>query len=150
MILTSSCVTENNTNEHALSECAQAAAAADVMDFRACAQTGTRILRNRQELRSRGDMCGNRSSQAAKSVHSSGNEEHLDRCWEMSANRTCWTLTGATVACVLALYLHRVPRAVAGGDSGNLLRVPLFRSHAANQCPLLYSSARSYLEHMLA
>lgn len=50
----------------------------------------------------------------------------------MYAKRTCWTLTGATAACVLALYLHRVPCAVAGGDSGNLLRVPLFRSNAAN------------------
>ncbi|XP_058254326.1 transmembrane protein 260 [Hemibagrus wyckioides] len=39
----------------------------------------------------------------------------------MNAKRTCWTLTGATVACVLALYLPRVPRAVAGGDSGELI-----------------------------
>lgn len=50
----------------------------------------------------------------------------------MYTNKTCWTLTGATVACVLALYLRWVPRAVAGGDSGNLPRVPLFKSHAAN------------------
>lgn len=56
-------------------------------------------------------------------------------CWrgcEMRANTTCWTLTGATVACVLALYLQHVARAVAGGDSGNVQRVPLFGSHATN------------------
>ncbi|XP_027028626.2 transmembrane protein 260 isoform X1 [Tachysurus fulvidraco] len=39
----------------------------------------------------------------------------------MNAKRRCWTLTGATVACVLALYLRHVPRAVAGGDSGELI-----------------------------
>ncbi|XP_053365559.1 transmembrane protein 260 isoform X3 [Clarias gariepinus] len=39
----------------------------------------------------------------------------------MRANTTCWTLTGATVACVLALYLQHVARAVAGGDSGELI-----------------------------
>ncbi|KAF7704376.1 hypothetical protein HF521_021448 [Silurus meridionalis] len=39
----------------------------------------------------------------------------------MRAIGKCWTLTGATAACVLALYLPRVPRAVSGGDSGELI-----------------------------
>ncbi|MCI4382697.1 hypothetical protein PGIGA_G00017720 [Pangasianodon gigas] len=39
----------------------------------------------------------------------------------MNAKKTRWTLTGATVACVLALYLHHIPRSVAGGDSGELI-----------------------------
>ncbi|GLD62416.1 transmembrane protein 260 [Lates japonicus] len=40
----------------------------------------------------------------------------------MSAEkRTSWILTGATVACVTALYVPRVQRTVPGGDSGELI-----------------------------
>ncbi|XP_037397801.1 transmembrane protein 260 isoform X2 [Pygocentrus nattereri] len=39
----------------------------------------------------------------------------------MSADRWSWTLTGATVATVTALYLPSVPRTVPGGDSGELI-----------------------------
>ncbi|KAJ8290492.1 hypothetical protein GJAV_G00013560 [Gymnothorax javanicus] len=38
-----------------------------------------------------------------------------------SVDRTTWPLTGATVACVAALYLPCVQRAVPGGDSGELI-----------------------------
>lgn len=36
----------------------------------------------------------------------------------MSSDKLTWTLTGATVACVLALYVPCAPRTVPGGDSG--------------------------------
>ncbi|XP_076833837.1 transmembrane protein 260 isoform X4 [Brachyhypopomus gauderio] len=42
----------------------------------------------------------------------------------MSPDRTSWmswTLTGATTACVTALYVPRVQRTVPGGDSGELI-----------------------------
>ncbi|KAK3538255.1 hypothetical protein QTP70_033068 [Hemibagrus guttatus] len=94
------------------------------MIFRTCALTwkqnspepaGTREPR-RQRLP--------KQPQPSHYAHTRGrsvNEEQLVKWFEMNAKRTCWTLTGATVACVLALYLPRVPRAVAGGDSGELI-----------------------------
>ncbi|XP_065144678.1 protein O-mannosyl-transferase TMEM260 isoform X2 [Paramisgurnus dabryanus] len=39
----------------------------------------------------------------------------------MSSDRLTWTLTGATVAGVLALYVPCAPRTVPGGDSGELM-----------------------------
>ncbi|XP_067223834.1 protein O-mannosyl-transferase TMEM260 isoform X3 [Chanodichthys erythropterus] len=39
----------------------------------------------------------------------------------MSSDKLTWTLTGATVACVLAVYVASAPRAVPGGDSGELI-----------------------------
>ncbi|XP_061824789.1 protein O-mannosyl-transferase TMEM260 isoform X1 [Nerophis lumbriciformis] len=38
-----------------------------------------------------------------------------------SEQKTSWILTGATVACVLALYVPCVQRTVPGGDSGELI-----------------------------
>ncbi|XP_077476930.1 transmembrane protein 260 isoform X1 [Stigmatopora argus] len=35
--------------------------------------------------------------------------------------KTSWMLTGATIACVLALYVPRVQKTVPGGDSGELI-----------------------------
>ncbi|XP_036397385.1 transmembrane protein 260 [Megalops cyprinoides] len=39
----------------------------------------------------------------------------------ISSDRSTWVLTGATAACVAALYLPCVQRAVPGGDSGELI-----------------------------
>ncbi|KAK2878589.1 hypothetical protein Q8A67_019380 [Cirrhinus molitorella] len=39
----------------------------------------------------------------------------------MSSDKLSWTLTGATAACVLAVYVASAPRSVPGGDSGELI-----------------------------
>ncbi|KAG7466440.1 hypothetical protein MATL_G00164760 [Megalops atlanticus] len=39
----------------------------------------------------------------------------------ISSDRSSWVLTGATAACVAALYLPCVQKAVPGGDSGELI-----------------------------
>lgn len=49
----------------------------------------------------------------------------------MSSDKLTWTLTGATVAGVLAVYVPCAPRTVPGGDSGTISRVFVFTSHAA-------------------
>ncbi len=48
----------------------------------------------------------------------------------MSSDKLTWTLTGATVACVLAVYVASAPRAVSGGDSG--------RTAVSHMCLCLY------------
>lgn len=48
----------------------------------------------------------------------------------MSSDKLTWTLTGATVACVLAVYVASAPRAVPGGDSG--------RTPVSHMCLCLY------------
>ncbi|XP_026875416.2 transmembrane protein 260 isoform X2 [Electrophorus electricus] len=45
----------------------------------------------------------------------------VEQSREPPPDRLSWTLTGATVACVTALYVPRVQRTAPGGDSGELI-----------------------------
>ncbi|ROL51952.1 hypothetical protein DPX16_19471 [Anabarilius grahami] len=49
----------------------------------------------------------------------------------MSSDKLTWTLTGATMACVLAVYVASAPRAVPGGDSEGLAVVYVRVRHTA-------------------
>ncbi|XP_062863705.1 protein O-mannosyl-transferase TMEM260 isoform X2 [Trichomycterus rosablanca] len=55
------------------------------------------------------------------SIKKSVNTKQWRERTEMSEDKWCWTVTGATVAGVTALYLAGVGRTVPGGDSGELI-----------------------------
>lgn len=59
----------------------------------------------------------------------------------MSSDKLTWTLTGATVACVLAVYVASAPRAVPGGDSG--------RTPVSHMCLCLYHMQPITEQHMV-